>query len=284
MTTFIDNMAGVLGIHKADIKVVAVYEGSVIVDFEVIENLFSPSPVELATVAKVFVEVASTLDEFMGAPVLNAIGAAAELIVTPNTPLNEDGTVFTDFVNLWDEPVDPNVPVFEDEPKVKVEVRYKVQDSDDSVRQGIESATRLGFIAIIVCIVVIVGLVIFAICLYRKITASEQVDKAYVPDNVTCRDEFEDMRGLEEQYTPGKNFKENLGRPPKSARKNEDSLASLAGLSTIRKGNALSKSKTEDLFSYGEKADNVHYTPDSSPQVSIDRSLTKKRTTKKSLV
>jgi len=29
-------MAGVLGIHRADLKIVAVYEGSVIIDFEVI--------------------------------------------------------------------------------------------------------------------------------------------------------------------------------------------------------------------------------------------------------
>lgn len=131
VTTFIDNMAGVLGVHKADIKVVAVYEGSVIVDFEVIENLLSPTPVELAVVAKVFEEAASQLDTFMGAPVLNAIGASAAIILTPNTPRNEDGTIFTDFVNLWDEPEDPNAPVIEDEPKVKVEVRYKVMDGVD---------------------------------------------------------------------------------------------------------------------------------------------------------
>ena len=33
VVTFADRMAAVLGIHAADIKVVAVYEGSTIVDF-----------------------------------------------------------------------------------------------------------------------------------------------------------------------------------------------------------------------------------------------------------
>ena len=33
VTTFVDRMAAVLGIQKADLKVVSVYEGSTIVEF-----------------------------------------------------------------------------------------------------------------------------------------------------------------------------------------------------------------------------------------------------------
>jgi len=33
ITTFIDRMAAVIGLHRADIKVVQVYEGSTVVDF-----------------------------------------------------------------------------------------------------------------------------------------------------------------------------------------------------------------------------------------------------------
>ena len=36
VVTFADRMAGVLGIHAADIKVVSVYEGSTIIEFQVI--------------------------------------------------------------------------------------------------------------------------------------------------------------------------------------------------------------------------------------------------------
>jgi len=36
VVSFMDRMAGVLGIHRADIKVVSIYEGSTIVEFQVL--------------------------------------------------------------------------------------------------------------------------------------------------------------------------------------------------------------------------------------------------------
>lgn len=54
VTSFVDNMAAVLGIHKADIKVVSVYEGSVIIDFEIIENLIAAVPIVLEDVQQTF--------------------------------------------------------------------------------------------------------------------------------------------------------------------------------------------------------------------------------------
>ena len=38
VVTFADRMAAVLGIHAADVKVVAVYEGSTIVEFQVVQR------------------------------------------------------------------------------------------------------------------------------------------------------------------------------------------------------------------------------------------------------
>lgn len=38
LTKFIDRMAAVLGVHKADLKIVSVYEGSTIVNFQVIQR------------------------------------------------------------------------------------------------------------------------------------------------------------------------------------------------------------------------------------------------------
>ena len=49
---------------------------------------------------------------FMGAPVLGAVSAAA-VVVTPNTPLNEDGSILQEFINIWDTPEDPDAPVIE---------------------------------------------------------------------------------------------------------------------------------------------------------------------------
>lgn len=148
VTTFIDNMAGVLGIHKADLKIVAVYEGSTIVDFEVFTDLLEDDPLSLETVEATFIAAASTMDTFMDVPVLNVV-AQTVFVETPNTPRNEDGEVdLGDFDNIWggleDDDTDGNggngargkggagrkrESVTED-PNVDVEVKYKVKKVD----------------------------------------------------------------------------------------------------------------------------------------------------------
>jgi hypothetical protein len=166
VTTFIDNMAAVLGIHKADLKVISVYEGSVIIDFEVIENLFAEIPVVLEEVQATFETAATVMETFMGAPVLGAVSAAI-VVITPNTPLNEDGSILQEFINIWDEPEDPDAPIIVDEDDIKVEVRYRVSSTDDS--NNTRESGRVAFVAILACIMVIAGLIIFAVYLYRKI-------------------------------------------------------------------------------------------------------------------
>ena len=73
VTSFVDNMAASLGIHAADIRVVSVYEGSVIVDFMIISNILDEAPLDLDVVQESFATVVSTMDTFMGSPVLNAV-------------------------------------------------------------------------------------------------------------------------------------------------------------------------------------------------------------------
>lgn len=88
VTSFIDNMAGVLGIHKADLKVVSVYEGSTIIDFQVISNFIEEIPLNLETVQQTFETFVSTADVFMGSTLLSAVSSGIP-IVTPNTPTAE---------------------------------------------------------------------------------------------------------------------------------------------------------------------------------------------------
>jgi hypothetical protein len=80
VVTFADRMAAVLGIHAADIKVVSVYEGSTIVDFfvEQAENLDEALDLEL--IKETFTEVVSTMDTFMGSPILNAVANGVNVI------------------------------------------------------------------------------------------------------------------------------------------------------------------------------------------------------------
>ena len=167
VTSFIDNMAGVLGIHKSDIKVVSVYEGSTIVDFEILQNLAAEIPVILEDVAKVFEEAVAVMDTFMGSSVLEAISIGIP-IITPNTELDENGGIATEFFNIWDEPEDPQAVVDPNlnAPNIDVEIRYRVQESEG---KNSANTSTTGFLAIILCVIVIVMLVILSICLYKKI-------------------------------------------------------------------------------------------------------------------
>ena len=60
--------------------------------FNVIENLSVAAPVVLEEVQAKFETAAQVMETFMGAPVLGAISAAT-VVITPNTPLNEDGSI-----------------------------------------------------------------------------------------------------------------------------------------------------------------------------------------------
>ena len=66
-------MAAVLGIHKGDLKVVSVYEGSTIVDFMVISDPESEEEVvDLKTVQIVFEKFVQEVSKFMDSDILGA--------------------------------------------------------------------------------------------------------------------------------------------------------------------------------------------------------------------
>lgn len=77
-----------------------------------------------------------------------------------------------------------------------------MSSSDDS--NNTRESGRVAFVAILACIMVIAGLIIFSVFLYRKIISSEPVDKSFVPDKIARQEEFEQMDAIEEQYTPYK--------------------------------------------------------------------------------
>ena len=54
ITIFIDRMAASIGLHRADIKVVQVYEGSTIIDFEVIRDLAAEVVIDFEEVIETF--------------------------------------------------------------------------------------------------------------------------------------------------------------------------------------------------------------------------------------
>lgn len=95
-------MAAVLGVHFADLRVVRVYEGSTVVEFEVFDSGDTDDDEEdrddsfLSGILDKFETTMAVLDTFMGAPVLNAV-SNGKAVITPNTPTGADGSI-EDFI------------------------------------------------------------------------------------------------------------------------------------------------------------------------------------------
>ena len=81
---FTDRMAAVLGIHKADLKVVQVYEGSVIIEFQVMSEEGDEDPQKtLKEIEKKFEETAPTLGDSLGAPVMQVVTSEGNIFAMP---------------------------------------------------------------------------------------------------------------------------------------------------------------------------------------------------------
>lgn len=81
---FSDRMAAALKIAKADMKVVQVYEGSVIVEFEVMAPEGDPdSEKTLKALEKRFMEVAPTLGDSLGAPIMQIMTGDGQTVAMP---------------------------------------------------------------------------------------------------------------------------------------------------------------------------------------------------------
>lgn len=74
-------MSAALFIAKADLKVVQVYEGSVIVEFEVTAPEDDPDPEKtLRKIETRFAEVVPTLGDSLGAPVMQIVTSSGEVV------------------------------------------------------------------------------------------------------------------------------------------------------------------------------------------------------------
>lgn len=74
VTTFTDRMAAVLGVHASQIKTVAVYEGSVIIEFAVSANPDDEQPERsLNDVQRRFSDIVESKSQVLGAPIFEAV-------------------------------------------------------------------------------------------------------------------------------------------------------------------------------------------------------------------
>ena len=76
IVTFTDRMAGVLGVHRADLKVVSIYEGSTIVNFQVVqrdeEEVEEGNGIDLEKIDLTYRDFVMSSEYFMGSKILDA--------------------------------------------------------------------------------------------------------------------------------------------------------------------------------------------------------------------
>lgn len=158
-TSFIDRVSASLGIHASQMKVVAVYTGSVVVEYEI-----EPAEGETDT-GKALRSIQTNLNklieesdpEVFGAPVLSASTNGEEIIEDPD--------------------YNPTQPVFTTD--LKEEETETVTISDEAQAAVIASTTSLIiiFAVIVLLLVCCFGVGTFVICTYQLNKASKQISE-----------------------------------------------------------------------------------------------------------
>ena len=100
---FTDRMSAALGIHRADLKVVQVYEGSVIVQFQITTD-DEENPIKtLKSLEETFKTVAPTLGDSLGAFIMQVVGSDGSIVAMKGYEDLSDLQNNKNFVNLISE-------------------------------------------------------------------------------------------------------------------------------------------------------------------------------------
>lgn len=178
-TAFVDRLAGSLGIHSSTIKVVTVYEGSVVVEFEIIAEDADGSDAasELAAVEELLEELLADESLDLGVTVISASINEEEVdFYTYEEGLTEDGVTYGNTEEVTD--------------------RYKGSKSSGGIG-------TLGYVVICLCIVLLATIMGMAY-MYVKGKQAQQERKAVdVEDgNNTSPSMSEASEQFEKQFVP----------------------------------------------------------------------------------
>lgn len=100
VTTFTDRVAAALGVHASTIKAVAVYEGSVVVEFFIDAEEDDDEPEEtLESLMETFLELISNDMIDLGAPIIEAFVENQHITISDEGEID----IVTDAKNLWDD-------------------------------------------------------------------------------------------------------------------------------------------------------------------------------------
>lgn len=159
-TSFVDRVSASLGIHASQMKVVAVYTGSVVVDYEITpDSSSSDSEKEKRQIsANLNTLIASGNSEVFGAPVLSA-STDGEAIV-------EDPTY-----NPAARPAPQTTPVESNEETITID--------DGGLKINLDESTRNSLIGILVVVIVLIGCCFgcgaLLICSYQMSKAANEI-------------------------------------------------------------------------------------------------------------
>lgn len=198
VTRFVDRLAGSVGIHRSRIKVVHVYEGSVILDFFIdAESSSSDDPEdtqkELKKLTESLLDIITNGKVDFGAEVIGFESDSVLLFGDPIPPdtasLNaQSQAVRTDDTNLYDRFVRIQELLNErkdeslfDEPLITLDTSVEGIEEEDSKQKTIyltldelQSGAALKYSILILGFLVLISLIITSICIFRCITRSRR--------------------------------------------------------------------------------------------------------------
>jgi len=194
-------MAGVLGIHQSEIRVVNCAHGSTIIPFEAIRDLTDENPLDLPEVEQKFRLFVTTADSFMGSPILGAF-VNSVAIITPNSPVGE--AAVEAFEDIWDIDDDGTVKSVVSERDVKVDIIYNDITVNYNKDKTAETQSYIVMIGLICVILLLIGA---AMCLYKKLLAKPDVRKAHHPlANLAHKSQIDSNEDGVGQYVPNQLF------------------------------------------------------------------------------
>lgn len=208
-TNFIDRLAGSLGIHASTIKVVSVYEGSVIVAFEISVDGDDGSENDLEQIEADLEEAIANETLNIGVTVIS--GSVGEVEVDPDY-----------WVRVEDETGNPVVSEEEQEVAQQVIIKKTVEED--------ESSKIAAYIIIAAALVITVTLLAAAYIILKNKFASRQERNIEHAGNVTDSEasKSEADGELEKQYVPNLVFGEDDKKGAVSKKENQDEVIAVS--------------------------------------------------------
>lgn len=181
VTSFVDRVSAALGIHASQFKVVAVYTGSVVVDYEITTADSSDSSSSTSELAKIqsnlnTLATSSDAGSVFGAPVLSASVGDSSVVEDPSYNPGAAVEIVTSDVSEYSM-TRPDAIILEDEPNQPKDEHHVLTLSDEGLSIQMTDEARASLIAILVAIVLLLVCCFscgaFVICLYSLSKASK---------------------------------------------------------------------------------------------------------------